>query len=276
LESFAAEAAGRLLRARVDELEYERQLVERCGAPTLCRWSELRYANAAEFREVADARASAWLAEPQSHEPSAGERIDLVGAARAHTLVTTHGVPVFEQEMAALCAVSNDALLVRRGARVPRAEVERVVSHEVLAHWLPRQRARRHGPPFRIGPPGCSEDEEGRALLIEARFGHLHVERRRDLAARHFAAQWVMDGAEYSEVRRRLVTAGVAGDVAVRAALRALRGGDGQRGGLARERIYLLGEARVGRAFEATPELERWFEMGRMSVLGARELAGPS
>jgi hypothetical protein len=37
--------------------------------------------------------------------------------------------------------------------------------------------------------------------------------------------------------------------------------------------VYLVALSRVSRAFEVEPELEHWFERGRVSVVAARALA---
>ncbi|HEY1535132.1 MAG TPA: hypothetical protein VGF76_13990, partial [Polyangiaceae bacterium] len=69
----------------------------------------------------------------------------------------------------------------------------------------------------------------------------------------------------FQDVVSRLLGLGQDIASAVEAACRAARGG-----GLAREYVYLVALSRVTRAFEIEPELEAYFEHGRVSVDAAR------
>jgi hypothetical protein len=89
--------------------------------------------------------------------------------------------------------------------------------------------------------------------------------RRRELARRHIAARRVRAGASFHDIVTELLELGQDIASAVEAGCRALRGG-----GLGREYVYLVALARVSRAFEAEPELEGYFEHGRVSVQAAR------
>ncbi|HSC88004.1 MAG TPA: tyrosine/phenylalanine carboxypeptidase domain-containing protein [Polyangiaceae bacterium] len=285
---------ARLLIERIGELRCEVGLLDMRGRPELSVWARRRYPAHAQDEEAARQLAEEWLAGAggaesdgagwdgadsngvESTSSESTETVELLEFARTHPSVSALGVSVFERDMPSLAAVSDEALLVRRGARVTRPEAERVLLHELYGHLAPRQRARAEGPPFRLGTRGCSEEEEGRALLLEQRAGLLLAARRVELAARHLAVDWTWDGATLAEVRARLQSRGVGAEVALRSGLRALRGGSGRSPGMGRERIYLLAYLRVKQAFEQRPELERWFERGRLSLSGIAELEAAS
>jgi hypothetical protein len=118
---------------------------------------------------------------------------------------------------------------------------------------------------FRVGSAKSADDEEGRALLLERGAGVLEGSRKRELARRHLAARAVRLGASFRDIVSELFQLGQDIASAVEAACRAARGG-----GLARELVYLASLSRVMRAFESEPELEGYFEHGRVSVEAAR------
>ena len=172
-------------------------------------------------------------------------------------------------ELGSVAAAGDGVIYVRRGTRLSAAESERIALHELEAHVLPRQRARREpNPIFSVGTRGASEDEEGRALLLEERAGLQGWERQQELLLRHRAAELVRSGASFPESVRALDGLGVEPERALDLALRAHRGG-----GLSREIVYLPALVRVKRAFSREPELEGWLERGRVSLAAARTLA---
>ena len=117
------------------------------------------------------------------------------------------------------------------------------------------------------------DDQEGRALLLEERAGFLEGRRRRTLAFRHRAVEWMADGATFADVAARLTTDhGVTALEAVLIAERAFRGGDGARPGLGRERIYLQSLVRVRAHLEGRPEDEAMLASGQISIDAARVL----
>jgi hypothetical protein len=147
-----------------------------------------------------------------------------------------------------------------------RNTVTRIVLHEIEGHVRPRVLAQREELGlFRVGSANSGDDEEGRALLLERGAGVLEGARRRELARRHIAARGARQGAAFEDVVLELLGLGQDITSAVEAACRAYRGG-----GLGRESVYLVSLARVARAFEAEPELESYFEHGRVSVEAAR------
>ena len=134
--------------------------------------------------------------------------------------------------------------------------------HEIHGHALPRARPR-HEPLglFAVGTAGGSDDEEGRALLLERRAGCLGAHRRAELARRHLAATALRNGADFSETVRLLLATESSIDEALAIAARAHRGG-----GLGREIVYLTALARVGRILEVDPDVETWMERGRIAA----------
>ena len=121
---------------------------------------------------------------------------------------------------------------------------------------------------FALGTAGGSDDQEGRALLLEEQSGTLDARRRAALGRRHAAARALRQGASWVETVELLVELGSALSDAIDLASRVHRGG-----GLGREIIYLPALARVQAAVELEPWLLSWFERGRISVAAARELA---
>jgi len=172
-------------------------------------------------------------------------------------------------ELGSVAAAGDGVIYVRAGARLSAAEAERIALHELEAHVLPRKRARREpNPIFSVGGGGASEDEEGRALLLEERAGLQGSERKRELLHRHRAAELVRSGASFSDGVRALEDLGVDAERALDWSLRAHRGG-----GLAREIVYLPAFVRVKRGFALEPQLEGFLARGRVSLAAARTLA---
>jgi hypothetical protein len=173
------------------------------------------------------------------------------------------------ERVGSLAAAGDGVVIVAKNRRVPVREIERVVLHEIEGHVLPRERGRSlpHGIET-LGSAGASEDEEGRALLLEERASLLSPERQRMLAARHVAARMTIDGATFVDVVRRLREMVSLTD-ALAITARVMRGGY-TRGrdvvsGMARERVYLPAYARVARAVQADPTL--------LDRLGTRRLS---
>jgi hypothetical protein len=163
------------------------------------------------------------------------------------------------ERVGSLAAAGDGVVIVAQNRRVPEREIARVVLHEIEGHVLPRERGRGRARGIEtLGSAGASEDEEGRALLLEHRAGLLSPHRQRVLAARHRAARLVVSGATFVEVvraTRELVP--IAESIAISA--RVMRGGYARGndvlGGVARERVYLPAFARVSAAVEREPAL---------------------
>jgi hypothetical protein len=171
-------------------------------------------------------------------------------------------------EQLAIAATGHGIVAIRPGVPLSADTAARITLHELLGHALPRARGE-HAPfsLLRAGTAGAMESEEGRALVVETRAGLFDAARRRELALRHVAALSVRRGADFDETVHELARRGAEPLLAIEIAVRVHRGG-----GLARELVYLPAYYEVGEAFSARPELERWFERGRVGLAAAREL----
>jgi len=268
---------GELHAARARELELEARLVEALGTPGLRALAAERFpAPAAARARECDVFVGEALSAPAC-EPSESHRSDDYGdpkslvarlGARARELGLTLRIDVRRGQVA-VAATGHGIVCVRPGALLSAHASERIATHELLAHALPRARAR-HAPwaLLAVGTRGAGEHEEGRALVIEERSGLLDGERRRSLALRHVSALGVRAGAEPTETLRKLVELGASVEQAAELTLRAHRGG-----GLGRELVYLPSYFAVRSALAGEPGLERWLERGRLDLGTARRLA---
>ncbi|MEI9942041.1 MAG: tyrosine/phenylalanine carboxypeptidase domain-containing protein [Pseudomonadota bacterium] len=264
-------ALGAAYAARALELECEAQAAEQVGTTEFAACCARRYPlESSPDAEAADAWAERWI-QTQDEAPTKLHRSD--DRADPESLIcalerVAEGLPVRVQirNQAAAASVGDGFIGVRAGLWHSRETVTRIVLHEVEGHVRPRVLAQREALGlFRVGSAKSSDDEEGRALLLERGAGVLEGARRRELARRHLAARAVRSGASFQDIVNQLLGLGQDITSAVEAACRAVRGG-----GLAREYVYLVSLARVTRAFEAEPELENYFEHGRVSVDAAR------
>jgi hypothetical protein len=172
-----------------------------------------------------------------------------------------------DPQLVALAAVAEGVVRVRGGARLSAAVSRRIALHEVEGHLLPRLHGQALGGVFSAGSAGATEDEEGRALLLEERAGLLDSARRRELAQRYLAAVSVRQGGAPWDTIELLLEYGSSDERAIELACRVERGG-----GLGRELVYLVGYARVRAALAAEPQLEALQGAGRVSLLAARRL----
>ncbi len=267
LSALEGSVAAALLQERVAELSLELAMVLAVGTAEVRDLSRARYPFSGDEISCADALAESWFDATSASRGSASEgpRKELFTYLQAQCQKERIKVEVVQRPLASVSAVGGEVLYVRAGAKTTEEEARRIFHHEVEGHLLPRLRSRNHPAPFSIGTPGCLEDEEGRAILLEERFDCLSQERMRTLAVRHWVASSVLVGSEVEVVLR--LAAQVPSDVLSESLCRALRGG-----GLARERVYLPAFLRVKRALAETPELEEWMREGRISVSGARAL----
>jgi hypothetical protein len=268
---------GELHAARARELELEARLAEALRTSGVRALAAERFPgpSAARAREC-DAFVSESLSAPVRLSPELhrtddyGDPKSLVArlGARARELGLSLRIDV-RKDQVAVAATGHGLVCVRPGVLLSAHAAERVAAHELLAHALPRARAR-HAPwaLLSVGTRGAGEDEEGRALLIEERSGSFDAERRRSLALRHVSALGVRSGAEPTETLRELVTLGAPLEQAAELTLRVHRGG-----GLGRELVYLPAYFAMRSALAGEPGLERWLERGRLDLDTARRLA---
>lgn len=171
--------------------------------------------------------------------------------------------------IAPLAAAGDGVVQIAAGRRLSVEDVERTVVHEIEGHLVPACTAAAHPLGiFAIGTRHGSDDQEGRALLVERRLGHLGPFRRRTLALRHLAARAARDGTPFEAIVGRLRDAGAFPREAVRLAARAVRGRN-----LGREGVYLPAMLRVEAAVAADPDIDRVLAAGRVGVDDAEALA---
>jgi hypothetical protein len=169
--------------------------------------------------------------------------------------------------LVSLAAVADGVVRVRAGARLTATAARRIALHEVEGHVRPRVAGQALAGVFAAGAARASEDEEGRAILLEERAGLLDVQRRQELARRYLATEGLRQGADFWETVTLLGQCGMSAAVAIELACRVHRGG-----GLGRELIYLTGYYRVAAALAVRPELELVLKSGRVSLAAAEAL----
>jgi hypothetical protein len=267
---------GGLYAARAEELGREAAVLEALGTPSFADRAASRYpVDVSAAGIAADACAARWAAiEPEEEDdrvlaederdPRSLLRVlgRLIGSLKIGARVAL--VP----DLASAAAAGDGVVLVRPGVSHTESAARRIALHEVIGHVLPRivARAELLGL-FRVGSASGSDDEEGRALLLEERQELLSNSRRRELGVRHLGALAVRKGADWVELVRLVLHCGFAIRDALRLAARIARGG-----GLAREIVYLPGFFRVRTALIAEPALEAYLSRGRVSVASARIL----
>jgi hypothetical protein len=266
-----------LLAARASELALEAALVEALGTPAFARLAAERFPapEGEEARRVGELVTSFAASAPST---AAGVELFASDGCEPNSLVRLIDRELGSQrsavrvelrrELASIAASGDGVIYVRPGMLLSAREAERIAHHEVYAHALPRIAARSQPDQvFRAGTAGSSEDEEGRALLIESRAGLLGPERRRELALRHRLVLELRAGKSFADSFANLLTQGFDAKFALELVIRIHRGG-----GLGREIAYLPAFLRVSQAFTTNPRLERLMERGRVSIEAARVL----
>jgi len=185
-----------------------------------------------------------------------------IGARRlAARVVVVRGI-------APLAATGDGLVQVAAARRVSPADVERTVAHEIEGHLVPSciAREKRIGI-FALGTVNGTGDQEGRALAIERRLGHLDLLRMRTLGLRHMAARAAHRGCDFIPMVEELRKLGAMPRESVRLAARAFRGG-----GLGREAVYIPGLLRVDAAVAKDPSIDSVLANGRVGVDDAEAL----
>ncbi len=285
LRAFAARTAARgplarLYVERAEELLDEAALVLSAGEPGFAGLAGRRFGPRDDCDGEAEQLAAAWLAEVSPHEPeetlvrSDDESDPRSLIARLRAEVARLALPFVvtpRSALSALAAVGDTVIWVAEGRLVSERDTARTVLHEIEAHALPRARAR--SAPFglfALGTARGSDDQEGRAVALEERGGHLTASRRRELALRHVAAMAAHEGACFDELVTLARSHGAELPRALRLAARAARGG-----GLGRERVYLPAYLRFLAASRRDPRVEAVLLAGRVRIEAVAE-ASPS
>ncbi|MBV9949976.1 MAG: DUF1704 domain-containing protein [Myxococcales bacterium] len=275
-----------LYRARIQELALEAALCAAAGGAEVARLAEARFgpSDGAVTRE-ASTLCERWLGEAAPPAPDAATVL-ASDAPDARSLVSRMRRAVGERrlpfsvlvqpELAALAATGERIIVVAAGRPVAEEDAIRTVVHEVEGHAVPRARAlAAQVALLRAGTARGTDDQEGLALLFEERAGLLGARRRRQLAARHRAAEAMRAGAHFADVARMLLQDhGLTALDAVIAAERVFRGGRGDGPGLGRERVYLEALCRVRAHLAAHPDDEVVLRSGQVAVEAAPVLRG--
>jgi hypothetical protein len=280
---------GRIYAGRARELFLEASIIHAVGSPKLTALARVRFIGESEQEKTdlsaADQLAHDWARLPveeatddadmvESSDPNDPDSLFSAMSREAGRYRLAMRV-VVQPGMASLAATADGALLIAKGRRIRRRDVERTVLHEIEGHALPRRRAMGLSVGiFSLGTACGIDDQEGRALLIEEKRGYCDQARKKELGMRHIAARAALDGADFVEVVALLRSCGAAVRGAVRIAARVARGATGE-GGLGREVVYLPGRIRVSRAqqSELGTVIEAAMSKGRVSASAAPVLA---
>ncbi len=264
-----------LLAGRARELEREAELAEHVGLPSFAGLAARRFPlpeQAATVRSLVESFLMA-PAQPPPVAPALHSSDDRADPESLWSKISRRlsgerwSVRVeLVPGLVSLAAVADGVVRIRPGARLTARTAERIALHEVEGHVRPRVRGAALGGVFLAGTTRCSEDEEGRAILLEERAGLLDAERRQELARRYLAVESLRQGAELWETFEVLGRSGASAASALELSCRVHRGG-----GLGRELVYLTGYARVAYGLGKEPKLEAIMRAGRVS-LGAAAL----
>lgn len=277
-----ADAEQRLLAERARELALEAALAEQVGEPAFDGLARQRFPLPEERGSARKLAELLLCASPGANEAeNAGILHDSSDTRDPHSLwsqlsrlLQAERLPVRIEivvGLVSLAAVASGVVRVRAGARLSEVTARRIALHEVEGHARPRVNGQLLGGVFSAGSAQASQDEEGRAILLEERAGLLDAERRRELGRRYLAVESLRDGAELWDTVKLLGQRGATLPAAVELACRVHRGG-----GLGRESIYLLGYQRVAAALPQRPELEQVLRSGRVTLDAASALLNGS
>ncbi len=277
VEARAGDPLMGLYVARCDELALELSMVERVGQAEFGELAARRFPTdrTAETEAVVRGLANGERAlecsasESKDCTSDGAEASSLVSRVRA--LVGALRLPfrvAIRAHLVPMAATGDGIILVAAGRRLSEEAAVRTAMHEVMGHAVPRARAARQSLGlFALGTAGGTDEQEGFALVLEERSGHLRGTRARELAARDATVRAMRDGADFVEAVRRATTEhGLDPVAAISVAERAYRGGDGKRSGLGREAVYLPSFLRVRTHLNAHPEDERVLACGQVSV----------
>ncbi len=264
-----------LLVERAVEIGLEAQLAESVGRAAFRDLAGKRFPLPAEHQQRR-AEAAEWAKLGAAGDPPARLHIsdDRHDPASLWSLLTKR---LDEKRLAvrvevvpglvSLAAVADGVVRIRAGARLAIDVAARIALHEVDGHVLPRVAGERLGGVLLAGSARGSEQEEGRAILLEERARLLGLARRAEIGLRYLAAESVRGAADFWQTCDVLLEHGASVEMAVELSSRVHRGG-----GLGRELLYLSGYAQVASSLQSSPQLEAALECGRISTDAAARL----
>lgn len=283
---------GGIYRPRIEELTLELGImrsegearrscsVARWGSPaTMVEWDDARVS----VLDVARRLLAEAHAEPAGSSSSDRELEPELAAESLGRVARSAGLVCevkLSDALVADAAIGDRTIYLARRRFTPD-EVLRLAAHEVLGHLVAAENARRQPLGlFRVGSAASWEDQEGVALVLEARAGVFGARRKFGIAARVLAIAAMLEGRSREESVRHLVREhGIERELARRATVRAHRAG-----GSLRDLSYVTGLARVRRALARRETSLNALRAGKISVelsralplLAEHGLAGPS
>jgi hypothetical protein len=264
---------GRIYAGRAREMCVEAAIVDAVGTPQIRTPAVRRFVGTTpddlDDLRKADELARAWT-DPADIERSIEGEDELVRTcdeSDTRSLVSSMSreagrcrLPmrvVVEPALASLAATGDGVIFVAAQRWIRSRDVDRTVLHEIAGHALPRARAASAALRiFAFGTARGTDDQEGRALLIERSAGFLDATRCRELGLRHLGARAALAGASFVDLVELLLERRAPIESAVRIAARVQRGGSGS-GGLGREIIYIPSLLRVERLLAQKGSLAR-------------------
>jgi hypothetical protein len=264
---------GLIYAARAREIATEAAVCSAVGTPALRPKARQRFCRRDDFDRAADELAQGWLDErfsPSSQDAALKVRSDDPRDPRSLLVrlreeMGRRKIPfrvVVARDSSALAATGESFVQIAQDRIMTVADVERTVLHEIEGHVLPRCRANTQPIGiFALGTRFGVDDQEGRALWLERRAGHLSFQRRRELAFRHLAARMLEENADFVETARALAQRGATLTDTLRITSRVYRGG-----GLGREVVYLPAFLRVDAALAKDPTVDDVLGAGRVAV----------
>ncbi len=235
-----------LYRRAVDGLAAEVDLIASIGSRD-CLYNSLRYYGEPFPVDLQNAR---FLLHAPDTDPPEGfqplmEEGAIVRAIQAEVDKYHLDAPVLRSARIVAGAMVDNAnfrVLVRRGLKRPKIDVDALRHHEVGIHLLTAAEARRQPLRlFRLGLPGSTETQEGLAVLAEYLSGNLTMERLKTLAMRVVAVRSLIDDYDFTRTYQLLVEEYHASpERAFLVTTRVFRGG-----GFTKDYLYLRGLARA-------------------------------
>ncbi len=272
------DALAHLCAARAHELALEARLASSAGTRGFGARALRRFQAAPADARRAEETARAWSRLPSFERPEDAAPLRTSDGPEPESLLSQMRRAVGEarvpftvsvrDDLLALAATGDGKVFVAERRLLSDEDVHRTVAHELHAHVLPRARAATLTPKiFHLGTARGTDDQEGYGLLIEERRAFLSPRRRRSLALRHLATTHMDQGATFVDCVRALRKEHDAPAAeAVTIAERAYRGGDGERAGLGRERVYIASFLAVREHLAEHPEDEDVLASGQVAL----------